>query len=349
MEQPVRIGIVGAGTNTRAKHIPGFRAIPQVEIVGVVNRSEQSSVHVATEFGIPKTYPNWQALVDDPGVDAVLIGTWPNMHCEITCAALKRGKHVLTEARMARNLAEAQQMLAASQAHPNLVAQVVPSPFGLEIDPFVRDLIEHGYIGDLREMVVIGADDAVWDYSKPLHWRQDRELSGLNTLSLGILHETAMRWTPATTRVFAQSALFEPQRPAPDRAGNVAVTVPDSLQVLTQLEGGGRGIYHMSGVTLFGPGRQIHLYGSHGTIRVEFGAQERVLCGRAGDNALRVVEVPADKRSGWRVEEEFISAIRGKETVKFTDFATGVRYMEFTEAVARSAESQSAIDLPLQG
>ena len=132
-----------------------------------------------------------------------MIGTWPNLHCEITCAALEAGKHVLTEARMARNAAEAQAMLEAAQAHPDLVTQIVPSPFGLKHETRMRQLIEDDFIGELRELVVIGATDAFWDYTKPLHWRQDAEISGYNTLTLGIMHETAMRWTPPTTRVFA--------------------------------------------------------------------------------------------------------------------------------------------------
>jgi predicted dehydrogenase len=195
--------------------------------------------------------------------------------------------------------------------------------------------------------VVIGADDAFWDYSRPLHWRQDQELSGLNTLALGILHETLIRWVPDPTRVFAQATTFEPLRPAPEGSGNLPVTVPDSVQILTQLAGGARGLYHLSGSILFGPGKQIHLYGSQGTIRVELAPHERVLCGRDGDEALKEIEIPADRRGGWRVEAEFIAAIRGEGQVQYTDFATGVRYMEFTEAVARSAASNLPVTLPL--
>src|SRR5690606_7822662 len=128
MEQRVRIGIVGAGANTRARHIPGFREISGVEVAGVVNRTPESTARAARELQIPKTYPHWEALVDDPEIDAVCIGTWPYLHADITCAALDAGKHVLTEARMAMNAAEAHRMLRASRAHPHLVAQIVPSP-----------------------------------------------------------------------------------------------------------------------------------------------------------------------------------------------------------------------------
>ena len=347
-EKPVRVAIIGAGENTRSRHIPGFRAIPGVEIVGVVNRTAESSARVARETGISRTYPSWQAVLDDPQVDAICIGTWPDMHCEIACAALAQNKHVLTEARMARTAAEAHQMHAASLASPGIVAQIVPSPFGLVQHPFITSLIEQTYIGDLREVVVLGADEVFWDYTEPLHWRQDARISGLNVLSLGILHETVSRWVPATTRVFAQTHCFERQRPLAGAQGLVDVTVPDSVQIVTLLEGGARGIYHMSGIAMFGPGKQIHLYGSRGTIQYVIAPQEQLFCGRAGDTELRLVDIPEKQRGGWRVEAEFITAIRGQDKIHFTDFATGVRYMEFTEAVARSAALNLPVDLPLK-
>lgn len=344
--QPIRIGVVGAGANTRAKHIPGFRVIEGVLVVGVVNRSKESTERAAAELAIPKTYPDWQSLVADPEIDAVMIGTWPNMHCEVTCAALEAGKHVLTEARMARNAEEAHRMLRAAQKHPKLVAQIVPSPFGLVELKYVQRLIDEGFLGRLRELVVIATDATFWDRNKPLHWRQDRSLSGLNILTMGIMHESAMRWTPATTRVFAQATTHEPARTgAKDSQSDI--TVPDSVQIVTQLEGGARGLYHLSGVDLFGPGMQIHLYGSAGTIRLEFTPKQRLLIGKAGEQALQEVYVPAELRGGWRVEEEFIGAIRGTEEVRLTDFATGVKYMEFTEAVSRSAETNLPVQLPL--
>lgn len=347
-EKLVRVGIIGAGANTRSRHIPGFRAVPGVEIVGLINRTAESSARVAKEFGIPKVYSDWRAVIDDKQVDAVCIGTWPDMHCEITCAALAAGKHVLTEARMARNADEAHRMHAAALAHPGVVAQIVPSPFGLVQDQFVKEMISQTFLGTLREVVVIGADATFWDYTDPLHWRQDSRISGLNILAMGILHETVSRWIPPTTRVFAQTNICEPQRPLPGAPGMVEVTVPDSVQIVTMIEGGARGIYHMSGITLLGPGKQIHLYGSRGTIKYLIAPEEQLWCGRPGDTELRQVNIPVEKRGGWRVEAEFVTAIRGHDKIHFTDFATGVRYMEFTEAVARSAALNLPVDLPLK-
>src|SRR5438477_6741879 len=149
-EKPLRIGLIGAGGNMRLRHIPGLRAVPGVEIVAVCNRRPESTAAAAREFGIPRTFENWQDLVADAGLDAVVIGTWPYLHCPITLAALTAGKHVLTEARMCLNAAEAHRMLAASERFPDLVTQIVPSPYGLKGHQVIAELIEKGYLGGLR-------------------------------------------------------------------------------------------------------------------------------------------------------------------------------------------------------
>lgn len=344
----LRVGIVGLGANTRLRHVPGLRACPGVEIVAVSNRRPQSTTAAAREFGIPRTFEHWQELVADPGIDAVVIGTWPNLHCAVTLAALAAGKHVLCEARMALNAAEARAMYEASQRRPELVGQLVPSPLGLGSHRVVREMLGGGYLGQLREVIVIATSDMYADGDQPLHWRQVGELSGFNALTLGIVHEALIRWVSEPVRVLAQMEAFTAERVDPASGMRRRVGTPDSVQVLTTLADGARGIYHVSGVTRFGPGTQIHLYGSEGTIKVELAPRERILAARRGDAELREFEVPAEKRGGWRVEADFVGAIRGENAIEFTDFASGVKYMEFTEAVARSAATGQAVELPLE-
>ena len=97
----IRVGLIGAGKNTRDRHIPGFQKVDGLEITAVANRSRESGRVVADQFNIPTVYDNWQDLLEDPGIDAVCIGTWPYMHRTMTLAALAAGKHVLCAARMA--------------------------------------------------------------------------------------------------------------------------------------------------------------------------------------------------------------------------------------------------------
>ena len=346
MAETLRVGLIGAGANTRARHLPGLRAIDDVEVVAVANRTPDSSRKAASELEIERGYEHWSDLVADPAIDAVVVGTWPNLHAEVTVAALAAGKHVLCEARMARNLAEARTMFEAAKAS-DAVAQLVPSPFGLELGERVGELVRDHYIGDLREYVVTGADDSVWDFSKPLHWRQDAAISGRNTLSLGILHETVMPWVPEPHRVLAMQQTFEPTRPDLEAGDYRAVTVPDSLCVLAECANEVRGLYRFSGVQLFGPGKQVELYGSRGTLVLKFGETERLFGARLGDDELQEIDVPADARGQWNVEADFVESIRTGKKVRRTTFGDGVRYMEFTEAALRASEAGQPIDFPV--
>ena len=345
--QPLRIGLIGAGGNTRKRHIPGLRAVAGVEIVAVCNRRPQSTAAAAREHGIRKTFDHWQDLVADPEVDAVVIGTWPYLHCPITLDALAAGKHVLTEARLAMNAAEAHQMLAASKKADPLVAQVVPSPYGLRANDVVVEQLRQGAIGQLLEVQVTCLTDALADQAAPLSWRQDVALSGFNMLQLGILHETLLRWVPRPVRVLAQAHAFIQTRIDPESGVRRPVGTPDSVQALAILENGARAIYHFSGVTKFGQEMSIRLYGSEGMLHYDMIADKLHLTSQRGRTAEEV-PVPSEKARDWRVEADFIDAIRTGAPVRFTDFATGVAYMEFTEAVARSAQRGEAVELPLE-
>jgi predicted dehydrogenase len=342
---PLRIGIVGLGGNTKLRHVPGLLACEGVTLGAVCNRRPESTAAVAKEFNIPRTYEHWQDLVADSNLDAVMIGTWPYLHCPISVAALDAGKHVLCEARMAMNAAEAREMLAARDRNPKLIAQLVPSPLGLKVGRVVKELLAEGFLGRLREAVVIATNDGLADERAPLHWRQVAELSGVNMLQLGIIHETVARWLPPVTRLMAQARACTTHRPDAETSLMRAVGTPDSVQVLATLADGAAAIYHVSGVTRFGPGAQVHLYGSEGTLRIELTPTERIFGARRGEQALDEIAVPENKAGGWRVEADFVASIRDGRPVEFTDFTSGVQYMEFTEAVARSAASGEAIEL----
>ena len=137
--------------------------MPDVEIVAVCNRRPESTAAVAREFGIPRTFERWQDLVADPDIDAVVIGTWPYLHCPITLAALEAGKHVLTEARMSMNAAEAHQMLAAARRHAEAGRPDRAQPVRAEgRRASMRELIAGGFLGELREVAGASACTARW-------------------------------------------------------------------------------------------------------------------------------------------------------------------------------------------
>jgi predicted dehydrogenase len=343
-DQEIRVGVVGAGANTRGKHIPGLRAINGVEIVSVCNRTRASSERAAKNLGIPRVYDTWRELVEAPDTDAIVIGTWPYLHCPATLAALESGKHVMCEARMAMNAPEARMMRDAAAARPDLVAQVVPSPFTLGVDDAVQRLVSEGFLGDVLVIEVRVAGGEFIDRDGPLHWRRDAHLSGVNVMALGIWYEALMRWVGEAVSVAARTRVFIRQRRDPATGRMRAVRVPDHVDVVADMACGAQAHFVVSSVMGFAGADGITLYGAEGTLQYRDGA---LLGARRGDDELRPIEIPPEERGGWRVEEEFVGAIRGAEPIRRTTFDDGVKYMEFTEAVARSAAERRMIPLPV--
>ena len=200
-EEPIRVGLIGAGGNVRNRHIPGFQQVAGCEIVAVANRGIESGQRVADQFHIPRVYAHWQELLADDSINAVCIGTWPYMHRTMTLAALEQGKHVLTEARMASTAHEARDMLAASRRHSDLVCQLTPTSTSYTIDNVLKQMISDGYLGELLSVEMQRLQRDFADVGGDLHWRQDWALSGYNTLNIGASYESVMRWVGRGTRV----------------------------------------------------------------------------------------------------------------------------------------------------
>ena len=256
------------------------------------------------------------------------------MHCPISLEALSAGKHVLTEARMCMNLAEARQMQAAAVSSDG-VAMIVPAPMYLAAEPLLLKMLEDDFFGDLIEVEVRGLG-GVYNPDTPLHWRQRRDFSGQNIMTLGILNETVRRYAGHEKHVLANSATFTAERVDLESGSVRPVDVPDSLGVLAELENGAQAVYHLSSVARLGDGSTFEFYGTKGSFKMEGGSAiepGRVWIAGSDDASYRPLEVPELPRNAWRVEEDFIDAILQGRAVTHTHFDDGVRYMQFTEAV----------------
>ncbi len=340
----IRVGLIGAGTVAREVQIPGFKRIPECEVVAVANRSLQSSQRVADAFDIPRAYSTWQELLEDDGVDAVSIGAWPYMHHTITLAALESGKHVLCQARMSNTAAEAHEMLAASRRHPNLICQLVPTSTSYVIDRALQRLLEEAYVGEVLSVEIQRVRRSFADFDGELDWRHDRAFSGYNVLNIGSTYESTMRWFGTGNRVMAMTKVHVPYRR--DSEGEPQpVAIPDHVDVLYELDNGAQVHMKFSETSGLSNGNQTWIFGSEGTIHVDSG--QNIFVGDRGDTRLAELANPREQQAFYRVEEEFINAILGVEEVIMTTFDTGVQYMEWTEAVHRSSESGAAVELPL--
>lgn len=341
----LRIGFVGAGGIVRQRHVPGLSKAPGVAFAGVANSSRESSERAAREFGIARAYDDWRQLVADDGIDVVWIGARPDLHRPVTEAALAAGKHVFCQARMAPTYADAKAMWQAAEASDR-TTMLCPPPHYMRGDRVVRRLLAEGFVGQPLNVVVQSYSDTYADPSKPRHWRQDRAISGYNTLDLGMMIEVLHRWLGYARRVTALEQTAFPTRPG--NGGAVPVERPDTLSAVAELENGALATIAVSGVARHAAeANAFQIYGTDGTIRYLF-ASDTILAGKAGDGELREVPISPDEARAWTVEADFIRGVReGRRAVEPT-FWDGLKYMELTEAIFRSVETGRAVDLPFE-
>ena len=340
----IRVGLIGAGGNVRNRHIPGFQKVEGLEIVAVANRSVESGRAIADQFDIPRVYGSWQELLEDDDINAVCIGTWPYMHKTMTIAALESGKHVLTEARMANTAEEAKAMLEASRKYPDLVCQLTPTSTTYKIDRIIQRLVSEGFLGELLSVEVQALQNRFADFGGDLHWRHDRELSGYNTLNIGAAYESMMRWFGRGTNVMAMSKIHVPYR-RNSKGELVSVSIPDHVDILYELANNAQVHMRMSATTGHSTGNQMWFYGTEGTIYID--QQQNVFGGRLDADGLSEIANPPESQAYYRVEEEFSNAIRGVEQITMVPFESGVHYIEWSEAVSRSAQTRKMVTLPL--
>src|SRR5437773_12409957 len=304
--QKLRIGIVGAGNIVRTRHLPALKRHPDVEIVAVSNSTYESSENFCREQSLSALpMRNWAELLAIPDLDVIWIGAPPYMHSAVTISALEAGKHVFCQARMSMDKAEAEEMIAASKRYPELVTMLCPPPFGLRGDLMFKKILAENYIGQPHHVRLRSFHGNYLDPDAPAHWRQKIEISGLNTLTLGIYVEVLQRWLGDITGVFARGKIVQPLREAYN------VIVPDLLTVLCSFQNGAEGVLEFSGINALAEGDQLEIYGSAGTLTYDF-TTDVMQAGKVGDRALAMVETPADVQGEWRGGEDFLAGVKSK-------------------------------------
>ena len=123
----------------------------------------------------------------------------------------------------------------------------------------------------------------------------------------------------------------------------VPIAVPDSLGVLGRMANGARVVYRV-GTLLHdaADANGISIYGSRGTLH--WRADDTMRLSRRGEES-RALEPDPGTVGTWRVEADFVDSIRLGTPVELTSFADGVRYMQTTEAIARSIRSGVRVDV----
>ena len=114
----LRIGALGAARITPAALVKPAREVDGVEVVAVAARDRERAAKFAAKHGIARVVDSYDALIDDPGIDAIYNPLPNGLHGVWTTRALEAGKHVLCEKPFTANAAEAEAVAATSRASP---------------------------------------------------------------------------------------------------------------------------------------------------------------------------------------------------------------------------------------
>jgi len=144
----VKWGIVSTADINR-KVIPGAHASEKVDLVAVASRDQARADAYAREWEIPRAYGSYEALLDDPEIEAVYISLPNTMHAEWSIKALEAGKHVLCEKPFTRHTDE----IAAAFDTAERTGRLLSEAFMYRHNPQTKRLVElvaQGAIGELR-------------------------------------------------------------------------------------------------------------------------------------------------------------------------------------------------------
>jgi predicted dehydrogenase len=173
----LKLGFTGTGYISKI-HAAAARIQPDTELVAVVNHRPESMAAFAAEFGIPRQYPAVTELLQDGGIDALVVSTPNYLHAPETIAALKTGVHVLVEKPMAMNAAEAEAMLQASQKSGALLMVAHCWRFDPEV-LWLKEQVDSGRLGKIIRTKGYGVH-ANWG---PGGWFTEKKFAGGGALA----------------------------------------------------------------------------------------------------------------------------------------------------------------------
>lgn len=145
----LRIGILGAARVATYAMIDAAREVEGVTVQAVAARDPDRASAYAADHGIPKTYPDYQTLIEAADVDAVYVALPPNLHATWSIAAVEAGKPVLCEKPFALSVADVEAMLAAETRTGKLIMEAQHSHYH-PISARMREILQSGVLGEVQ-------------------------------------------------------------------------------------------------------------------------------------------------------------------------------------------------------
>lgn len=263
----IGIGLVGGGYMGKA-HAVAYAAVgavfnttlrPRLEMIAA--SSPASAERYRAAYGFARAADDWQALVNDPKVEAIIIASPQDTHRAIAQAAFALNKPVFCEKPLGASVEDAEAMVHAAEAHKaiNMVGfNYVRTP----ATQFARQLIADGTIGDITWFRGEHSEDFYADPALPATWRATGKANGTMGDLAPHMINAALALNGPIAEVMAEIETVHPSR------GGVAVTNDDQAQMLCRFANGARGHLYFSRVAT---GRKMgYIYeitGTKGAIR----------------------------------------------------------------------------------
>jgi len=353
--KPIRIAVIGTGFGSSV-HIPALAHVDDTDLVAICSRRQERASHVAAQYNIPTASTDWRDVINDPGVDAVVIATPPYLHHQMGIAAIEAGKHVLCEKPMARNLAETRDMAMLAE-RAGVVAMVNHQLRYLPMRRRVKELIDEGYIGTPHAISMIVFNSQLADpEGKRFGWLMEEDKAGGMLRASGSHYIDTLRWWLGDIHAVAgTTGTMVKRRRLPDSASMAGVDADDNFAFLLRFANGAIGSVHFSSTAPTDAGESITITGSEGMLIIE--GDNELFGSRKRDFGLRELAIPdrlipklpefshALTRPTILLMRDWVKAIREGPGASFTpSFADGTKVQEIIDGVMRSDAQDRWID-----
>jgi predicted dehydrogenase len=272
MNEPLRIGVLGAARITPAAILAPARVTPGVTVNAIASRDVRRAEQLAGAHGIATVHPTYEALLGDPTVDAVYNPLPNGLHGRYTIAALEAGKHVLCEKPFTANADEAERVARVAADTELCVMEAMHyrhHPFARRVRAVVSDEIGEVLRVDATVMAVLPR-------RRDIRW--ELNLAGGALMDVGCYAVNQVRLVagsePTVVRAHARSL-----RPGVDRFAHAEL----------ELGGGRTGSVTCSLLSGRPPISRLRAVGSKGSLSGYF-------CTRPGSLGLLVVNGPDGRR-----------------------------------------------------
>jgi predicted dehydrogenase len=189
-------GVLGAAGIADSDVMPAISASSNGRLVAVASRDPERARAIASRHSVPVVSPTYEALLQEPDVDAVYIPLHHSAHKEWALRAAAAGKHVLCEKPLGMNAAEAEEMGARAERAGVLLMEA----FMYRFHPRPRD-----FVAGLRDAMYVNATFG-FTLQDPANFRLRRELGGGALLDVGCYTVSVARWILGEPVAVAASA-----------------------------------------------------------------------------------------------------------------------------------------------